>query len=159
MERVGDFAAHTACCILYGHKCSVAAATAKPDIDDPRSSFQNLNSYNMCPKDQKTENQIFTAAIMAAQKYANEYDQIMTCGAEAYIIGVSVASVNFIEKTYLDGIDCHLFTATDEYTVWLSDRAHLTDTAMPSQRSVILAFFQLALTTVSLMLLSDPTLE
>ncbi|KAF9118730.1 hypothetical protein BGX30_004343 [Mortierella sp. GBA39] len=163
-EHVGDFAAHMVC-ILYGHKGSVAAATAKSEIVEPRPSFRkfclwSLNSYIMYPEDdQKTENQIFAVAAMVAQKYANEYDQILTCGAWAYIIGVSVASVNVIEKMFLESIDCHLFTSTDEYTLWLGYLAHLTETGMPSRCSVILALCQPTLATVSSMLLSDPTLE
>lgn len=42
VEHVGDFAVHMASCILYGHKGSVAAATAKADIVEPRPSIQNF---------------------------------------------------------------------------------------------------------------------
>ncbi|KAG9067043.1 hypothetical protein KI688_012955 [Linnemannia hyalina] len=182
-EYIGDFAAHMACCILYGYRGSVVAANAKSDIVEPRPSFRkfccsiidisglthtvvmlalkymqklvwSLNSYNMYPEDdQKTENQIFAAAIMAAQKYADEYDQILTSGAWARIIGVSVASVNLIEKMFLEGVDYYLFTSTDEYNLWLGYLTHLTETVMPSQRSAILALRHH--TTVSPMPLSD----
>ncbi|KAG9062349.1 hypothetical protein KI688_005264 [Linnemannia hyalina] len=118
----------------------------------------SLNSYMYPEDDQKTENQIFTTAVMVAQKYANECDQILTCGPWAHIIGVSVAPVSLIEKMFLEGIDYHLVTTMDEYNLWLGYLAHLTETVMPLPCSAILALCQPSLTTVSPMLLSDPPL-
>lgn len=170
--HAGDFAAHMACCILYGHRGSVAAATTKDDIVEPRPSLRgfcryiidvaglphtvvllalkymqklvwSLNSYHMYPEDdQKTEVQIFTGAVMAAQKYASEHDQILTNGAWACILGVPIRLVNFIERMLLEGIDYNLFTSADEYNLWFGYLTHLTETVMPSQHLALLSLRQ-----------------